>query len=107
MRQWDEREALEAAMHRFRDHDERPWGMSAFEPRVGVVLAIGAPTVRDLLGRLVREVASSGLVIDARAPHDLRVFALDVLVRGRVIVVTADGAQELDAEDLDRLLRDL
>lgn len=104
VRQWDEREALEGAMHRFRDHDERPWGMSAYAPRTGVVLALGIATVRGLIGRLVREVAPSGLVIDARQPEDLRVFALDVLERGRVVFVTREGVEDVRGPEVERVL---
>jgi hypothetical protein len=104
VRQWDEREALEGALHRFRDHDERPWGMSAYEPRTGVVLALGLATVRGLIGRLVREVAQSGLVIDARQAQDLRVFALDVLERGRVVLVTREGVEDVRGPEVERVL---
>ncbi|MGE3855350.1 MAG: hypothetical protein AB7G21_00185 [Dehalococcoidia bacterium] len=103
MRQWDEREALEGAMHRFRDHDERPWGMSAYEPHTAVVLALGAGRARDVLGRLV-EVAASGLVVDARVPRDLRVFALAALERGRVILVTAEGVEDARGDAATGLL---
>lgn len=104
VRQWDEREALEGALHRFRDHDERPWGMSAYEPRTGVVLALGVATVRGLLGRLVREVAQSGLVIDARRPQDLRVFALDAMERGRVVLATGEGVEDVRGSEVERVL---
>ncbi len=104
VRQWDEREALEGALHRLRDHDEQPWGMTAFEPRTAVILVRGASRVREVLGRLVRAVASSGLVIDARDTHDLRVFALPVLERGRVILVTPGATEDLRGDDLDRLV---
>lgn len=107
VRQWDEREALEGAMHRFRDHDERPWGMSAYEPRTGVVIALGAATVSRLLGRLMREVAPSGLVVDARRPHDLRVFALDVLERGRVVLVTGERVEDVRGAETERVLNAL
>lgn len=108
IRQWDEREVLDAALHRFHDHDERPWGMSAFDPRVGIVLAIGAATVRPLLARLVHEVAPSGVVIDARDPRDLRVFVLDAIERGRVIAVADDSTLDLRNDDeLDRLIASL
>jgi len=103
VRQWDEREALEGAMHRFRDHDERPWGMSAYEPHTAVVLVIGAERVRGVLDRLV-EVATSGIVVDARDPRDVRVFVLAALERGRAILVTAAGAQDARGDEASRLL---
>lgn len=104
VRQWDEREALEGALHRLRDHDEQPWGMTAFEPRTAVILVRGAGRVREILGRLVRQVAATGLVIDARDAHDLRVFALPVLERGRVLLVRPGETEDLRGDDLDRLL---
>lgn len=103
VRQWDEREALEAAHHRLRDHDERPWGISAFEPQTAVVIAVGVERVRDLLDG-VRGVVTGGLVVDARDPRDLRVFALAVLERGRTILVAADGVEDLHGEPADRAL---
>lgn len=102
VRQDDEREALNGALHRFHDHDERPWGMTAFDPRVGIVLVRGASRSQALLDQLLREVVQSGMVIDARDPHDLRVFALDVLERGRCILVQPEATRDLRGDEAMR-----
>lgn len=107
VRQDDEREALNGALHRFHDHDERPWGMTAFDPRVGIVLVRGASRSRALIDQLMREVVQSGIVVDARDPHDLRVFALDVLERGRCILVQSDDTRDLRGDEVARAVATL
>jgi len=102
LRQDDEREALNGALHRFHDHDERPWGMTAFDPRVGIVLVRGASRSSALLDQLLREVVQSGIVVDARDPRDVRVFALDVLERGRCILVQSEEPRDLRGDEVLR-----
>ncbi len=107
VRQDDEREALNGALHRFHDHDERPWGMTAFDPRVGIVVVRGASRSHALLDQLLREVVQSGIVVDARDPHDLRVFALDVLECGRCILVQSDDTRDLRGDEVARAVATL
>ena len=106
-RQWDAREAAETTAHRMFDHGEIGSGvtnMAALQHRSEVALASGAERAGALLARLLdgpEEVARAGLVVDARDPRDLRVFALPALERGRCIVVRADSLED-HAADADR-----
>ena len=107
-RQWDARDALEGALHRYHDHGETPWGMSAFEPDVAVVLVRGAPRILALLARLLKDIGRSGVVLDARDPRELRVFEIHSLDRDRIIVVFPDRSEEHRRDaGLDEVLRDL
>lgn len=95
-RQWDAREALEEAAHRYYDHQEE-WGvrgMTTRQPRTTAVIVEGAPQVHALLAGVMRYGLGAGLVIDARVPIDLRVFVVDVLDADRVLLVRPEGATE-------------
>jgi len=91
-RESDARNRLDAATHRFEDHGEVQHG-SALDARVAIVVAWGAEPVRTLLAGVVRE-ATSGVVIEARDPHNLRAFVLDAMDVGRVFLVRADATEE-------------
>ena len=95
-RQWDAREALEEAAHRYYDHQEE-WGvrgMTTRQPRTTVALVEGARPVHALLGALMHHGVGAGLVIDAREAIDLRVFVVDTIDADRVLLVRAEGAEE-------------
>jgi len=95
-RQWDAREALEEAAHRFYDHQEE-WGvrgMTTRQPRTAVAIVEGGVQVHALLGALMRHGVGAGLVIDARDPLDLRVFVLEALDADRVILVRPEAVEE-------------
>lgn len=97
-RQWDAREALEEAAHRFYDHQEE-WGvrgMTTRQPRTTVAIVEGAPQVHALLDALLRHgVAGGGLVLDVREPRDVRVFVVDAIDAGRVLLVRAEAIEDV------------
>ncbi len=98
-REGEARDRLAAATHRFEDHGEVAHG-NALDARVAVVIAWGHDRARQILDRLGREVAQSGLVLDARAPRELRAFVVASLPAGRAIIVGANGVDEASASDL-------
>ncbi len=114
-RQWDAREALEEAAHRFYDHQET-WGvrgMTTRQPRTTVAIIEGALQVHALLSALVQFGAVSensgqqgaGLVLDGRDPLDLRIFVADSIEADRALVVHPAGLEEYRrAEVLERVL---
>ena len=115
-RQWDAREALEEAAHRFYDHQET-WGVRGMvtrQPRTTVAIVEGALQVHALLFALVQFGASTedageqrgaGLVVDGRDPLDLRIFVVDSIDADRALIVHPAGVEEYRrAEVLERLL---
>jgi len=109
-RQWDAREALEEAAHRFYDHQEE-WGvrgMTTRQPRTTVAIVEGTVQVQALLGALMHHGLGAGVVIDARVPADLRVFVVDALPVDHVLLVRTDGIEEHPrGADVERMLDDL
>lgn len=96
-RQWDAREALEEVAHRYYDHGEGEWGVHGMitrQPHFLVAIVEGASPNRSLLTALMRTGVGSGLVVDARDPLDLRVFGVESLDHGRVLLVRADRVEE-------------
>lgn len=115
-RQWDAREALEEAAHRFYDHQET-WGVRGMvtrQPRTTVAIVEGALQVHALLSALVGFGAptdgaddrpGAGLVLDGRDPLDLRIFVVDSIDADCALVVHAAGVEEYRrAEVLERVL---
>ena len=115
-RQWDAREALEEAAHRFYDHQET-WGvrgMTTRQPRTTVAIVEGALQVHALLSALVQfgappegagDERGAGLVLDGRDPLDLRIFVVDSIGADRALVVHPAGIEEYRrAEVLERVL---
>ncbi|MGE3855922.1 MAG: hypothetical protein AB7G21_03055 [Dehalococcoidia bacterium] len=109
-RQWDAREALEEAAHRFYDHQEE-WGvrgMTTRQPRTTVAIVEGAMQVRALLGALMHHGVGAGVILDVREPADLRAFVVDALEDDRVLLARPDGVEErARGPELERVLVDL